>query len=83
MGTAGLFLTPWFPDFDPATVVITRTPVWIRLPNLPVHLWHVRVYRVIGDTLGTFLMGDYLRFLNDLTQQREPPQACQPKKALV
>ena len=61
MGTAGLFLTPWFPDFDPATAVITKTPVWIRLPNLPVHLWHVRVYKAIGNTLGSFLMGDYWR----------------------
>ena len=59
MGTVGLFLTPWFPDFDPATVVITRTPVWIRLPNLPVHLWHVAVYKAIGNTLGSFITRDY------------------------
>lgn len=61
MGTAGLFLTPWFPDFDPAIAVITRTPVWIRLPNLPTHLWHTRVYRAIGNTLGSFIMGDSWR----------------------
>jgi len=59
MGTAGLFLTPWFPDFDPVTAVITRTPVWIRLPNLLAHLWHVVVYKAIGNTLGSFIMGDY------------------------
>lgn len=58
MGTAGLFLTPWFPDFDPATTVITKTPVWIRLPNLPAHLWNTRVFRAIGDTLGSFIHGD-------------------------
>jgi len=61
MGTAGLFLTPWFPDFDPATAVITKTPVWIRLPNLPAHLWSTRVFRAIGDTLGSFIHGDLWR----------------------
>ena len=61
MGTVGLFLTPWFPHFDPATAVITRTPVWIRLPNLPIHLWHVAVYKAIGNTLGSFITGDYRR----------------------
>lgn len=58
MGTAGLFLTPLFPYFDPATAVITRTPVWVRLPNLPAHLWHCVVYKAIGNTLGSFIMGD-------------------------
>lgn len=61
MGTAGLFLTPWFPDFDPATAVITKTPIWMRLPNLPAHLWHTVVYRAIGNTLGSFIMGDFWR----------------------
>lgn len=61
MGTAGLFLTPWFLDFDLATAVITKTPVWIRLPNLPTHLWSTRVFRAIGDTLGSFISGDFWR----------------------
>lgn len=26
-GTADLFLTPWFPDFDPATAIITKLPI--------------------------------------------------------
>lgn len=61
MGTTGLFLTPWFLDFDPASAVITKAPVWIRLPNFPAHLWHLAVYRSIGNTLGCFLMGDSWR----------------------
>lgn len=61
MGSPGLFLTPWFPNFDPASAVITKAPVWIRLPNLPIHLWRTAVYRQIGNTLGCFLMGDYAR----------------------
>lgn len=61
MGSAGLFLTPWFPDFDPASAVITKALVWIRLPNLPVHLWRTEVYRQIGNALGHFVTGDYER----------------------
>ena len=61
MGSAGLFLTPWFLDFDPASAVITKAPGWIRLPNLPIHLWRIEVYKQIGNTLGCFLMGDYKR----------------------
>lgn len=61
MGSAGLFLTPWFPDFDPASAIITKAPVWIRLPNLPVHLWRTEAYRQIGNALGRFLTGDYTR----------------------
>lgn len=54
-GSAGLFLTPWFPDFDPATAVITRLPIWVRLPNLPAHLWHFAVFQGIGNALGRYL----------------------------
>lgn len=59
MGTTGLFLTPWFSDFDPTSAVITKALVWIKLPNFPAHLWHTAVYRRIGNTLGSFLMGDF------------------------
>ena len=60
-GSAGLFLTPWFPDFDPSTAVITKLPIWVRLPNLPAHLWHTSVFIAIGDTLGRFLAVDSSR----------------------
>ena len=57
-GSTGLFLTPWFRDFDPSTAVITKTPIWVRLPNLPVHLWHVSVFLAIAETLGRYLFVD-------------------------
>ena len=61
-GKAGLFLTPWFPDFNPSTVVITKLPIWIRLPNLPAHLcWHFSVFQGIRNTLGCFLAMDTFR----------------------
>lgn len=51
-GNAGLFITPWFPEFDPNTMVVTRMPVWVRLHNLPIHFWHHNTLSVIGNTLG-------------------------------
>ncbi|KAH9295447.1 hypothetical protein KI387_039035, partial [Taxus chinensis] len=55
-GHAGLFLTPWFPDFDPNTYSVSKTPVWVRLPNLPLHLWYA--LEDIGNALGKFLKED-------------------------
>lgn len=60
-GSAGLFLSPWFPDFDPSTAVISKLPIWVRLPNLPAHLWHFAVFQGIGNTLGRFLATDTSR----------------------
>lgn len=60
-GSAGLFLTPWFPDFDPSSAIITKLPIWVRLPNLPAHLWHFAVFQGIGNSLGRFLDTDISR----------------------
>lgn len=65
-GAAGLFFTPWFPDFDPSTTVITKLPIWVRLPNLPAHLWHASIFIAIGDTLGRYLATDTSRKENGL-----------------
>jgi len=65
-GSAGLFLTPWFLDFDPSTAVITKIPIWVMLPNLPAHLWHVSVFLAIAETLGSYLAVDSSRRENGL-----------------
>jgi hypothetical protein len=39
MGTQGLYLNRWTPDFDPNVDSPKEVPVWVRLPNLPVHCW--------------------------------------------
>lgn len=59
-GTTGLFLIPWFLDFDPSTTVITKIPVWVRLSNLPAHLWHLSIFQGIGNTLCRYLIIDPL-----------------------
>ena len=60
-GAAGLFLTPWFPDFDPSSAIVTKLPIWVHLPNLPAHLWHFSVFQEIGNALGRFLASDTSR----------------------
>jgi len=57
-GRAGLFLTPWFPEFDANTMVVTKMPVWVRLPNLPLPFWPYPVLEDIGNLLGRFIKSD-------------------------
>ena len=58
---AEFFLTPWFPDLDPSMTIITNIPVWVKLPNLPGHLWHPSVFQGIGNSLGRYVAIDPLR----------------------
>lgn len=55
---AGPFITPWFPEFDPNTLTVTRAPDWVRLPNLPLHFWHLSVFEDIGNTLCSYIKTD-------------------------
>lgn len=57
-GRAGLFLTPWFPEFDANTMVVTKMPIWVRLPNLPIPFWHKPMLEDIGNLLGKFIKND-------------------------
>lgn len=57
-GRAGLSITPWFPKFDANTMVVTKVPVWVRLPNLPLPFWHHLVLEDISNLLGTYVKCD-------------------------
>lgn len=37
MGNQGLYLNKWTPDFDPSIDSPKGVPVWVQLPNLPIH----------------------------------------------
>lgn len=50
-GSAGLFTTPWFSDFDANTMIVSKMPVWVRLHGLPLHFWHQKVLTAIGKFL--------------------------------
>jgi hypothetical protein len=53
-GNSGLCMKPWTPSFNPATDILSSAPVWVRLPNLPLHLWGLPSLEAIGSALGKF-----------------------------
>lgn len=58
MGSTDLFITPWFPEFDPNTMVVSQLPVWVCLRNLPLHFWSPQVLSIIGNSIGRFIKMD-------------------------
>jgi hypothetical protein len=55
MGPWGLYLNKWMSDFNFAADVPSGIPVWVRLPNLPVHCWNWDSLKHIGNSLGKFI----------------------------
>ena len=55
MGTQGLYLNRWMPDFDPIVDVPKEVPVWVWLPNLPILCWNFQSLKKIGNRLGRFV----------------------------
>lgn len=54
----GLSLKPWHPNFNPVTEKFEKVPLWVRLPNFPLHLRFNSYLEAIGNSLGNFLMID-------------------------
>ena len=55
MGPQGLYLNGWTPDFDPEADTPKTVPVWVRLPNLPMHCWNSKSLQAIGTALGKYI----------------------------
>eukprot|EP00253_Pinus_taeda_P033392 PITA_33392 len=55
MGSQGLCLNRWMLNFDPTVDVALAIPVWVRLPNLPIHCWNWYLLKHIGNTLRKFI----------------------------
>jgi len=53
--SVGLFVTPWFLDFDGHIMVVSRMSVWVRLYNLPLHFWPHKVIEAIGNILQWYI----------------------------
>ena len=49
---------PWHMDFDLLIESFNKVPIWVRLPNLPMHLWLDSVLESVGDAIGEFLFMD-------------------------
>jgi hypothetical protein len=67
MGSRGVYLNHWMPDFSPENEIPSVVLVWVKLPFLPYHCWTDETIRNIGNTLG--------RYINR-TKPREGQQAC-------
>ena len=53
-----LLAQAWSPDFDPLRDEIVTTPVWVRMANLPVNLYHPSILMSIAEGLGRPLKVD-------------------------
>jgi len=51
-GSAGFSLYPWFPSFNPITTSISTARVWVRFPNLPLHMWNLSSLTAFGNILN-------------------------------
>ncbi|KAJ4832251.1 hypothetical protein Tsubulata_002019 [Turnera subulata] len=47
-----LTICKWVPNFDPKTDRITRTMVWIHIPDLPVEYYDKKFLSTIGNRIG-------------------------------
>ena len=45
-------------DFDPLTKSFKKVPIWVRILNLPMHLWLDFVLESVGHAIGNFLFVD-------------------------
>jgi hypothetical protein len=55
MGAQGLYLNRWTPNFDPGLEIPKDVPVWVRLPNLPIHCWNSPSLQAIGNGLDHYI----------------------------
>jgi len=55
---SGLSMQRWFPDFNPLTMIAMTTPVWVILPNIPMHFYTPYFLSTLGNTLHRFIKVD-------------------------
>lgn len=57
----GHYLTvqQWSPRFDCSTETIDSGVAWIRLPGMPLHYYHKRILRMLGQVIGKVIKIDY------------------------
>ena len=49
-----LMAKPWYSNFDLSIESFNKIPLWVRLPNLPLHLWLDLILEAMGEALGIF-----------------------------
>ncbi|KAH0725212.1 hypothetical protein KY284_001077 [Solanum tuberosum] len=46
-----VIMKPWVPEFNSKEEMLTTTPLWIKLPNLPLNCWNLKVLSKMGSSL--------------------------------
>ena len=59
MAGVPIVLQRWSPIFDAAQEMVGKEPIWVRLPGLPLHLWNIQFFRMLGDHLGEFVDANF------------------------
>jgi len=65
---APVLMKRWHPMFDASRERVDESPIWVRLPALPLHYWEPFHFRNIGNILGSFLEAD-LSYLETFDQR--------------
>ena len=60
MGRSTLILQKWTSNLDLNNDFLTQTPVWIRLPKIPLGYWHEDVFDGIARSFGELLSIDHV-----------------------
>lgn len=47
-------------------MVVFKMPMWVKIYNLPLHFWHIKVLEGIDNALGKFLKVDNERLSKDI-----------------
>ena len=55
MGTIGMYINKWTPNFSPENDIPYAVPVWVCLPFLPLHYWNDETIKNIGNALERFI----------------------------
>jgi hypothetical protein len=50
-------MKPWTPSFDPLKDTLSSTPLWVRLPNFPLHFWVQTLSLSINKALERYYYG--------------------------
>jgi hypothetical protein len=53
-----MLLRDWKPDFSLKRDMLRTLPIWVKLPQLPLHLWGVRSLSKIGSAIGNPIVTD-------------------------
>ena len=57
MGPQGLYLNKWTLYFVPTQYVPSVVPIWVMLPQLPLHHWNSESLETIANKLGKYIEG--------------------------